>query len=170
MSCFTLGWQTEVVTLFVWGSEVWPDHRDSTEVTNLLSTSIPNLLSRKRVKHLFLWRDDGACLTFLVSLVPICKHKDLVPSIRMDLIQDRGRRGSEEWSLGLPWEKGGRWFFMNCCWRSLWDEQAWRNNLANFAHFKFVYVVPKIRQLDTLSLKFRKEALAKDRIFSLVNV
>lgn len=56
-----------------------PDHTNSTEVTRLLTTSVPSLLGRKQVIHLYLKR-HLVYLTFLVSIVLICEHMDLCVS------------------------------------------------------------------------------------------
>lgn len=60
---------------------VWPGHADSTEVTRLLTTSVPSLLGRKQVMHLF-FEEVILCLIVLVSLGLICEPKGLMSSIR----------------------------------------------------------------------------------------
>ena len=57
-------------------------HTDSTKVTRLLAASTPSFLVRKPVTHLSLWRDNSACLTFLVPWVLRWEPQDLCASWR----------------------------------------------------------------------------------------
>lgn len=54
----------------------WPWHRDDHAMNHIYF----QLSGWKTGVYLFLWRDDPACLTFLISLGLSCEHKDLVPS------------------------------------------------------------------------------------------
>lgn len=49
------------------------------QITKLVTTSFPNLMHEKLLIHILHWGDNCACLTFLVSLVLFCEHKDLMP-------------------------------------------------------------------------------------------
>lgn len=89
------------IMIKVWGRILCvSSHTDSAEVTRLLTTSVPRLLDRKQIRHLSLWRDNPACLTWLVPLVPICEHKDLAYFYPFS----SGRK--EDWQWGI--RKSGR--------------------------------------------------------------